>query len=554
MSPDISGKFLFSSAPFGFYSMDRRGAISTLIPSSNLNRERTFSVTQDYDGKLWVTTLKGLKLWENEEYVTPKLEHPELYQQARDVKILPDSSMVFLLRGNGILVHQRNGTTTHLTEEQGLTTNNITSLYIGQDGKIYACSNEGLNILSSDTKSDWEIKTLTIKNGLPSNQINDIEILNNQLWIATNRGLVHMKSPVKSAPIPSPVLESFMVNNNKYGYTHGMRLKHDQNNIAIRFFALHFRSGGDILYRYRISGPDTTFIMTREREIHFAALTPLEYAIEVQAQNEEGTWSKPAFWSFEIIPAWWQTIWFRILLVIFLLGGVWIYFENRLKAARLETAHKDQIRNLQAAALRAQMNPHFIFNSLSSIKQFIVQNDQQSASRYLARFARLIRLALYGSVEGKHTLRQEVEMLENYLLLEQLRFRNKFSFTIKMDEEIKPDEILIPPMFIQPIVENSILHGLKNKSSDVYIEIRFSMEGTDLRVSISDNGTGFTTIDKPVDSSSHKSVGTNVTQQRLALLSGNTKKESYIMENKVNENGEVTGSEVKILIATQYKD
>lgn len=546
---DPSGEEYWGSLIYEGFHLSRQGDTAKVF-TNRLGGERFFSVQPDVDKRIWMTTINGLMLWQNNTLELPQFDDPGLYKQARDLKLLPDNSLVILLKGNGILIWKKNGIKFHITRKTGLISDQISGLYVSTKGSIYAISNEGLSKVEFTQDDSYSIKTITTKNGLPSDRINDVELLNDELWIATDKGLVRMNSEYTGDTMVSPRLEKFKINNQEVSYLPEMQLTHRQSNIAIKFIALHFRSGGDIPYRYKMTGHDTAFTLTHERDVHFASLAAGKYNFEVQAQNEDGIWSKSSFWVFEINPAWWQTIWFRILMVLSFMGAVWIFFESRLKSSRRETAHHDQIRELQASALRAQMNPHFIFNSLSSIQQFIVQNDQQSASRYLARFARLIRLALHGSVDGKHTLRKEVEMLENYLMLEQLRFRNKFDFAIKLQEGIQTEEIFIPPMLIQPIVENSILHGLREGTVKGMISIEFTKEEKDLIATVTDNGQGFILNTKVIPTGSYKSVGIKLTQQRLDVLSLNSSKNTYIQENLTNHNNEITGSFVRIRINT----
>ncbi len=549
---DVTGTSYWADSPNGFFAVSRIGNAGERFLKMKGIGQRTFSVTQDYAGNIWVTTMMGLNIWENGTLEFPSFDQPELYRQARDVKILPDQSMVILIHGGGILIRDHQGRITPVTVSEGLTTNTISGIDISADGVIYARSGSGLHVIKKQTDGLWKVETISIKNGLPSNQINAITFLKDELWIATNNGLARLKTKQQTFIMPSPQLDNFQVNNQDRVYTSGINLNHKENNITITFFALHYRSGGDITYRYRLMDNDSSWSITRLPEINFASLSPAKYMLEIQAQNEAGEWSKSAVWIFQINQAWWQTFWFRVGIAMALLCAGWWYIKSRLRETQLEIAHKDQIRELQASALRAQMNPHFIFNCLSSIQQFIVQNDQQSASRYLARFARLIRLALHGSVEGKHTLKSEMEMLENYLLLEQLRFRNKFKFKLTTEQTIQPDEIYLPPMLIQPLVENSILHGLRNKVNNGFIEIKFSMKSDDLQVVVIDNGIGFPDTSQQKDKKHHISIGTNLTEKRLIILSNNTQKETVSRSNILNEKSEVIGAQVTILITTSF--
>ncbi len=441
---------------------------------------------------------------------------------ARNMELLPSvagGGMVIAFRGGGLLIRDKDGKFTHLTTREGLTSDVLSDLDITPDGRIYACSNAGLNILSPKSDGSWRIETFTTKHGLPSNQVNDVAFLGDEIWIATDRGIARFRGKPNSAPMPSPILEKFVVNNRPSVFSENLQLPHDKNNLAIRFYSLHFRSGGDIPYRYRLLGADTAFVYTRTREVNFANLSQGRYTFEVQAQNEDGEWSESALWPFEIRPPWWATWWFRSLVGATLVVALYQFYKNRLRSIRREAAEREKIRDLETAALRAQMNPHFIFNCLQAIQSFIAQNDRDAAATYLARFAKLVRLALHGSVDGHHTLTDEIAMLDNYLHLEQLRFRGKFEFSVRATEGLDTAEISLPPLLVQPFVENALIHGLQGRESGGVVDVVFASKGNLLEVSVTDNGQGFLE-NNTAEKTAHKSVGMMLTQKRLDLLMG----------------------------------
>lgn len=551
--PDPNGKSWWVDYRLAFASVDRRSGRATQYLHTD---ERIFSITPDYEGNFWVTSISGLRLWQNGQFEKPPFDHPALRYPLRGLALLPEQAgggIVIRLRGGGLLIRDKNGLCTHLTRQNGLLSDFFSGLYITSDGVIYACSNAGLNRLTRQSEGVWLITGLTVKHGLPSNQVNDVALLNDELWVATDRGVARFKGKPTPVLMPMPQIESFQVNNSITAFVPNLRLEHDQNNIILRFFAAYFRSGGDILYRYRLLPSDSAFSYSHAHEVNFAALPPGAYHLEAQAQNEDGQWSEPAHWAFEIRPAWWNTAWFRALASASLLLGLWLFYRNRLRAAREEAATREKMRDLQTAALRAQMNPHFIFNCLASIQHFIAENDSAAATRYLSRFARLVRLALHGSLDGTHALADEVEMLENYLSLEQLRFRGKFNFEIRIEPGLDPNDVFLPPMLVQPFVENAIQHGMKNKEKDGQIKVVFSAEGSNLLVAISDNGPGFDPEKKAGGNNSpenegHKSVGMTLTGNRLELLAGKDQAAPFVRESLLDADGMRVGARVLVRI------
>lgn len=549
----LTDTITYVSSNSGFFRVNNGVQRTEKLGQSDTTKstfDRTFAVASDAQNNIWVITTYGLKLWKENQYHSPPFDHPALQMQPRDLEILSDGTIAVGMRADGIVLEDNEDQFIHLTTEQGLTSNFITKLASSPEGEIFACTNDGLNYLTQQD-GNWKIQTFTSKQGLPSDLVNDATSLNGELWIATVKGLAHFKQIPEPFPMPNPVVEKISVNNADLIDLSKIGLRHNQNNITMRFYALHYRSGGDIRYRYRLHGADTSFIETYNRDVNFAQLAPGEYRFEVQAQNTDGMWSPSTMKQFVIHLAWWQTWWFRGAIILVFLAGLWYFYLRRLHEARRELKIQNKIRDLEAAALRAQMNPHFIFNCLVSIQQFITENDADSATTYLGRFAKLVRLALHSSIDGRHSLREEVEMLENYLALEQLRFKNNFTYVIHLPPELIADDITLPPMLIQPFVENAIVHGMKKKKGDGRIEIAFSKTENLLVVTVTDNGPGITDSLQVKAENGHKSVGMTLTHRRLDILSGQANEGKVSHENLTDENGEVIGSKVCVEIPVE---
>ena len=553
LTPDLSENKWWASSIGGVLSIDLSSTSVNCTALDSFPALRTFSVSASPDGTLWITTMEGLKFWKNGHLLAPFLHHPALRFNPLSVELLPQSiggGHAIVLLGSGLLICDQEGRFTHLTTEDGLSSNRLGEIDISDDGVIYACSNAGLNILSRQKDGQWHIETVSIKHGLPSNQINDVLLVENEVWIATDEGIVKFLKKRKPATMPAPLLEKFVINNRPFFFAENLQLAHDQNDLTLRFFSLHYRSSGDIPYRYRLLGADTSFVYTHTREVNFANLSPGRYSFEVQAQNEDGQWSESSRWAFTILPPWWATWWFRSLVAAALAAAAYLFYQNRLQYIRREAAEREKIRELEMAALRAQMNPHFIFNCLQAIQSYIVQNDRDAANTYLTRFAKLVRLALHGSVDGLHSLAEEIAMLDNYLHLEQMRFRGKFEFVIRA-EGLDLDEIILPPMLVQPFVENALIHGLQNHESGGRVAVIFAQKGNVLEVLVTDNGPGFLENETAMqDKAPHKSVGMMLTQKRLDLLmgGGKTGSDTLVRETVLDKSGTPLGARAQIFI------
>ncbi len=184
------------------------------------------------------------------------------------------------------------------------------------------------------------------------------------------------------------------------------------------------------------------------------------------------------------------------------------------------------------------MNPHFIFNSLNSIQIFILGNEPDSAVLYLAKFAKLVRSTLNASANGAVSVEEEVQMLDHYLALERLRHNQVFEYRIAVDPKIDPVNTQLPPLIVQPFVENAVLHGMKGVEKDGRIEVTFGQENGYLRIDVQDNGAGMPS--SGIEESGKISLGRSITQRRLALIQQQNERQSISVEYKVPELGQGT--------------
>ena len=210
-----------------------------------------------------------------------------------------------------------------------------------------------------------------------------------------------------------------------------------------------------------------------------------------------------------------------LLLIIFIL-----FYKQKLTKAKI------RVNEFNQKLLRAQMNPHFIFNALTSIQYFMLENDSKSAAKYLSSFSKLTRSILNNSRSELITLEEEIETIENYLKIQQLRYENKFDYKIIVEDDIETNELLIPPMLTQPFIENSLIHGFKNIDYKGFISINFKQVKNKISISIKDNGSGY----ELKNQTGHKSQATSITKERLKIINKNKKKSiSFNIINLIDE-------------------
>lgn len=239
-------------------------------------------------------------------------------------------------------------------------------------------------------------------------------------------------------------------------------------------------------------------------------------------------------------------------LIVLLLFGIGFLIYNRQQLKKNLTLQKE-LAEYEQKALHLQMNPHFVFNCLGSISSFIVQNGTDSAIKYLSKFSKLMRLTLEYSKESLIPIDKEIESLQNYLELEQLRFNDKFTFNISKDPNIE-DDVAIPPLLIQPFIENSIIHGVIPKKEKGNISIAFSVSGKSLHCTIVDDGVGINQSIKNKENLvlAHKSMALGIIKKRLEMISEATNKEASIAIEELINGNTVTGTKIVLKLPLQY--
>ncbi|HUR31285.1 MAG TPA: histidine kinase, partial [Saprospiraceae bacterium] len=254
----------------------------------------------------------------------------------------------------------------------------------------------------------------------------------------------------------------------------------------------------------------------------------------------------------------WRQWWFFTLLFLSIITALWFYFKGRINKYRQELLVARQITDLEAKALRAQMNPHFVFNSLNAIQECIVTGRIDEAYTYLTKFSRLLRLVLEHSDVGEVALQEELEVLDLYISLEKLRFKNDMHYHFKLDEELDAEEIRIPPMLIQPHIENAIWHGLRHKEGEKNLILSIKETIPDyLEVIIQDDGIGRKKADSikknRLGGTNHQSKGKQLSENRMELLRKTYPFASMTILDLYHDDGEATGTKVILMIPMMKK-
>ena len=529
----------------GIHIIDTEKLLIKFSLTFTTQRERFFAVHVDKRGRTWAGNARGLFEFKDSSLISPGITHPAFNHRVEDIDELPDGSLVFGTKGWGV-VRWKGEDIQQITTNDGLTANMIEDVHVDENGILWVGTLNGLNKVTFDAAGRPAVRRFTVYNGLPSNEISKVKSYAGQVWLCTAGGLVRFHEPKEDTLSVAPIIQHLRANGAEVPLASARQLKHDNNSLEFRFLAIDYRQNGRIPYRYRLN-EKADWQYTKNLTVNYPQLPPGAYRFEVQAQNQDGYWSPSTIYAFTLLPPWWQTWWARALAGGLLLGGMFYYQRQRIARLEKEAAIQQQVSELERSALQAQMNPHFIFNCLNSIQNFILTNEKKKAVEFLARFARLVRHNLNASVQGKVTLAEEIQILDNYLALERERFNQKIDYHITVEEGLEEEEITFPPLLIQPYVENAVIHGLAKKEGGGTVGIHFSRDNGALAVTIRDNGLGFRQEEGQAPAGRHSSVGMTITQKRLELL-GSAAGEAVQVEVLRGEGGEVLGTEVWVRI------
>lgn len=585
---DKDGSLWIATAGSGLYklSKDRNNiALKNFTTVDGLLHDRLTCLHYDKQGRLWYgTENNGIGL-----LIGGVVEKKNISKkdglQSNTIRCLTEDESGYLWAGTagyGIAsfpLYQGDIKIKCYDFNNGLTSSNIYLMSADKNNNLFIGTETGLDYIFLDK----ERKPTEIKHYSKGEGFTGIETCQNSvfkdpdgtIWFGTINGLSkynpanlvkNENEPVTSISdvklfyesISSTLYKNFAGDWNNISF---LELPYDQNHLTFDFFAINFSNPDAVKYQWKLEGFDKEWApVNKNHSILYSNLTDGDYTFMVKACNEDGVWNKqPVVLKFHISPPIWLRWWFITLVILLLTSIVFLIFKwriNIIKSKATEEQKKLQLEmdvvELEQKALRLQMNPHFIFNALNSIQSQIGTDNEQAARYYLAKFSRLMRQILDNSRNTVITLEEEVNTLENYLLIEKFCNGDRFDYKIIVDENLEKDYIKIPPMLLQPFVENAIKHGLKYiDGKRGIIEVGFTEKNGLLECSVTDNGIGrikAEELNKTSKETYHKSTALLVTQERLDLLKEDKNVRSLEIIDLYNEQGNATGTKVIVRI------
>jgi ligand-binding sensor domain-containing protein len=592
INSDMEGNIWYATLDGGVGSILKDTAVHLVFNEDNgLSEKRIYAVTPDNKGNVWIGSsgngmFRLIRNQDSIDYHFEKFAGQEVLAKNTIHSIVCDTLGVVYIgtSGNGLFVLKDNRIR-NFTKQDGLTSNTIYSMILDTDNQLIIGSERGIDRVSFDENAIIEdVKYYGLHEGFfgVENCRNAVCMDSaNHIWFGTVNGATcySKENEIDDTIPPFIQLTSIRlffdeIQNTSYAkerIPESLVLPFDKNHLSFSFTGVKYRNAQSVRFKFILEGFDKSWSPeVKQKQATYSNLPAGEYTFRVKASNKEGIWSDEVSFSFSIDeeppppppppvpPQIYEEPWFIPVVGLIIILGTWLGFYVRLRQIRrINEVEKKRVEaeknllELEHEASRLQMNPHFIFNALNSVQGFISSNDPFQAKRYLAKFARLMRLTLENAREEFIPLDSEIELLTNYLELEKLSTKNKFEYSIVINPEVDPEIAEIPPMMIQPFVENAIVHGIKPKEDVGHISIQFSINDNLLVCEIIDDGVGREKA-KEINlekRKGHKSSAMLITKERLDQISKEAGIESgFKIHDLKDENNIPSGTKVIITI------
>jgi ligand-binding sensor domain-containing protein/two-component sensor histidine kinase len=582
---DSKGNLWFATAGHGIFKRDTIGNISNFNLAEGLPSNRITSLQIDKKNRVWFGT-ENLGIGYIEKDKVAKKRITSFHGLASNaIRSLVEDELGFLwvgTAGNGIssfYLYKSEIEIQTLDYQTGLKSTNIYLLTFDHENNLISGSEKGLDYVFLDKNR----KVKQVKHYASGDGFTGIETCQNavyndadgKIWFGTINGL-SMFNPANSSFNPYEPITNIVdiklfyesihqtIYKNQIGDWNQvpfLNLPYEQNHISFDFNAINLINSEGVRYQWKLEGFDKSWSpISKEKSILYSNLFPGDYTFFLKACNEDGVWNEePKSIKIHIETPFWLRKDVLIsagifVILLFVLTYKWQIKRIRKKASKEQKQLRleKEFVELEQKALRLQMNPHFIFNAINSIQSLIGTGKEQEARYYLAKFSRLMRQILDNSRSTNITLEEEINTLENYLLIEKFCNGDRFDYSIEVDEKIEQDFIQIPPMLLQPFIENAIKHGFKfSNEQRGKIKIKFTENQNTLNCIIEDNGIGRIASETNKSSSKephHISTAMHVIQERLKLFEQNDNLESLEIIDLIDENKNSLGTKIIVRI------
>ncbi len=524
----IHNKYYYTTTTAGLYKFDSNLNFVKEIPIRDPN------VLTIYKNKLLAGGINGLYEIRNDSVIP--LNFNKNYQNISITSIKPYQDKLLIgTDGSGLFIWDGKNQIKFVSNTDGLIIQDI----LVQEKNVWLATQNGVLGYRFTDQGLKFIQTIRKFDGLPSDQVINIVLNGNRMIAASYNGISSFDIYQK----PSLPLQNLYFKEKKYGNQIINKNNHEfkfgkNKNLKIKFATIDFSGQEHNNYFYKLEPIQNYWVKTQARDIDFNNLPPDDYVFKIKVSNPYGQIFTNHF-NFKIIPLWWQTGWAKTLFALLLIFGISFiiiaYRKKELNKQRKKLLAQKERVEFELYALRSQMNPHFVFNSLNAIQYYINDGNYDKSETYLVKFSRLIRMIFDFSRYKTVQLSQEIKLLKSYLEIEKMRFGKDFNFCIEIDNDLQTENREIPTMLLQPIVENAVNHGIFHKQGNGTICLQFKkINSKTFEVIISDNGVGVEKS-KEIQKNSlkkHQSRSTQILKKRIELLNMSGKwKISYKLDD-----------------------
>jgi ligand-binding sensor domain-containing protein len=518
---DQHANIWYGEIDFGFFDPRQRSFINystdDIVPSPEYQVSKIKCFAGDSDGNIWIGT------------------------QSNGVAVIHPGDSLRLIRS--------------INETSGLANNMVRQVMVDRNDNAWILTYDGLSCIRKDRE---QVENYGEDNGLTSLRVMR-EAPDGSIYITASGGFYHFSpGEIKSLQTWSrPYIKDIHTYTRPVplikvkGKLKEIMLPYMENNISVSFGMISYFKRNESRLEYMLKGLDPRWQQAgKNLSVSYASLPPGNYQFLLRT-SDGGQTSLP----ITILPPYWRTWWFISIAFLLTAGLIYTAFTIRARQIRkqeeLKASYQRKFAEQEVKALRSQMNPHFLFNSLNSIRYYVLNNENENAADYITRFSRLLRLILQNSRSDQISLKDELHALRLYIEFEQMRFNRKFEYAIDTGENVNTESILIQPLTIQPFVENAIWHGLMPVEKEGRLLVSIMKDSQYLIITVKDNGIGRERSAKTrrPNPTIIKSYGLDITQERMNLYQAlRGKRSDFTIKDLYDRSGEPAGTEVKIVI------
>jgi len=432
---------------------------------------KIFSLCKSADQSIYIGTLNGLWRYKSDSLINIGKIFPVLKNRIDDVVETKDHSILVATKDTGIIIIQPDNKLIHLTTSNGLLSNFCQCLSVDYKGNAWVGTNKGISHILFKNTTNLIIDTIINLSSANLFEVNKIATKGDTVCAATNNGLTvfNMNLVSYNKIAPSIFITGLKINNKNWPVSKSLSLNYDENYLFISFVGLTYKDAGNTQYRYKMEDIDTGWIYTKNRDVQYPKLAPGNYKFVVSAMNNDGKWNmEPATMQLNISPPFWATWWFRSLFVAAIAGFIYWRFKVVESRTKKEADINKQLIIMELKELKAQMDPHFLFNNLNTLTH-LVELKSDDAPEFVEELSKYYRYSLQFRNAEFTELENELKQAVRYIHILKIRFGDNMKIKWNIDEPLK--SYYVATYSLQLLLENITKHNIVSAAKPLWVEI-----------------------------------------------------------------------------------